>query len=240
MSRPVEGRIVNATVSRDAAGRYFVAVGCADCPCDPLPETDRAVGVDLGVETLATCSDGEKFANPRNIVKYEDKLAREQRRLSRKRKGGNNGKKQRRKVARIHAKIADSRRDRIHKTTTKLVGENQVIAAESLNVSGMVRNHKLAKHVEDAAFGEICRQLAYKCELRGMTFVQVGRFYPSSKTCSECGRVLEELPLSTRAWTCPACGASHDRDVNAAKNILAEGLRLLGGNGTAGHAGTSA
>lgn len=238
ISRPIAGRITSATISRDPAGRYHVSICCDDVPAEPLPASDGAVGVDLGIESLATLSTGEKVANPRALKKHERKLAREQRRLSRKQKGSSNRKKQQRKVARVHAKIADARNDYAHKLTTRLVRENQVIAAESLNVAGMVKNRHLAKHVADAGFGEVCRQLAYKAERHGRAFVQVGAWYPSSKACSSCGRVVGSMPLAVRSWECPACGAAHDRDVNAAKNILAEGLRILSELGTAGHAGT--
>lgn len=149
--------------------------------------------------------------------------------------------KQRKRVARIHAKIADARTDALHKVTTMLADENQVLCMEDLNAKGMVRNHHLAKAVSDASFGEFARLLEYKCAERGRTLVKVGRFYPSSKTCSACGHRLDALPLSVRVWDCPACGAHHDRDVNAARNILAEGKRVLSNTeGTAGHAGTVA
>ena len=181
------------------------------------------------------------------LKKYERKLAREQRRLSR-RKGARRDEKpsdrylkQRKRVARIHAKIADARTDALHKVTTMLADENQVLCMEDLNAKGMVRNHHLAKAVSDASFGEFARLLEYKCAERGRTLVKVGRFYPSSKTCSACGHRLDALPLSVRVWDCPACGAHHDRDVNAARNILAEGKRVLSNTeGTAGHAGTVA
>lgn len=184
---------------------------------------------------------------PRHLKKYERKLAREQRRLSR-RKGARRDEKpsdrylkQRKRVARIHAKIADARTDALHKVTTMLADENQVLCMEDLNAKGMVRNHHLAKAVSDASFGEFARLLEYKCAERGRTLVKVGRFYPSSKTCSACGHRLDALPLSVRVWDCPACGAHHDRDVNAARNILAEGKRVLSNTeGTAGHAGTVA
>lgn len=237
ISRPPEGRIVNATISKDAAGRYFVTLCCTGCSEELLPESSNAVGIDLGIENQIVCSNGEKIDNPRYAKRYEKKLAREQRRLSRKQIGSNNRKRQQRKVAKVHAKIADSRRDHIHKATTKLVRENQVIAAESLNVRGMLRNHRLAKHVADASFGEICRQLKYKTEWHGRTFVQVDAWYPSSKTCSVCGWMKSDLTLRDRGWGCEGCGARHDRDVNAAINVLNEGLKAL--NGTAGHAGTA-
>lgn len=149
--------------------------------------------------------------------------------------------KQRKRVARVHAKIPDARTDALHKVTTMLADENQVLCMENLNAKGMVRNHHLAKAVSDASFGEFARLLEYKCAERGRTLVKVGRFYPSSKTCSACGHRLDVLPLSVRSWDCPVCGAHHDRDVNAARNILTEGKRILSNTqGTAGHAGTVA
>ena len=247
VSRPLQGRFISVTVSLDAAGRYFATFLCTDVPTKNTPATDREVGIDLGVETLATLSDGRKIGNPRHLKKYERKLAREQRRLSR-RKGARRDEKpidrylkQRKRVARIHAKIADARTDALHKVTTMLADENQVLCMEDLNAKGMVRNRRLAKAVSDASFGEFARLLEYMCAERGRTLVKVGRFYPSSKTCSACGHRLDALPLSVRVWDCPACGAHHDRDVNAARNILAEGKRVLSNTeGTAGHAGTVA
>ena len=241
VSRPTEGRVLSATVKRVPSGKYFVTFCCTDVPAPDAPVADRGMlGIDAGVHDIATRSDGVALANPRNLEKAERKLAREQRRLSRKQKGSANRKKQRAKVARVHEKVANRRKDALHKFTTAAVRESQGIAVEDLNVSGMMRNRRLARAVSDASMSELLRQLEYKCARLGRDFVKVGRFYPSSKTCSECGHVLEELPLSARAWTCPVCGASHDRDVNAARNILAEGLRLLAENGTAGHAGTAA
>ena len=247
VSRPLPGRSLSVTVSLDAAGRYFASFLCTDVPAGDAPETDREVGIDLGVKSLATLSDGRKIENPRRLKKYERKLAREQRRLSC-RKGARRGEKpsgrylkQRKRVARIHAKIADARRDTLHKVTTMLADENQVLCMEDLNAKGMVRNRCLSKAVSDASFGEFARMLEYKCSERGRTLVKVGRWYPSSKTCSACGYRLVALPLSVRSWDCPVCGAHHDRDVNAAVNILAEGKRVLSNTeGTAGHAETEA
>lgn len=247
VSRPLQGRFMSVTVSLDAAGRYFATFLCTDVPSKDAPATDREVGIDLGVETLATLSDGTKIENPRGLERYERKLAREQRRLSR-RKGARKSEKQsrrylkqRKRVARIHAKIADARTDALHKVTTILADENQVLCMEDLNAKGMMKNHHLAKAVTDASFGEFARLLEYKCAERGRSFVKIGRFYPSSKTCSACGHRLDALPLSVRSWDCPACGAHHDRDVNAARNILTEGKRILSNTeGTAGHAGTVA
>ena len=247
VSRPLQGRFMSVTVSLDAAGRYFATFLCTDVPSKDAPATDRKVGIDLGVKTLATLSDGTKIENPRGLERYERKLAREQRRLSR-RKGARKSEKQsrrylkqRKRVARIHAKIADARTDALHKVTTMLADENQVLCMEDLNAKGMMKNHHLAKAVTDASFGEFARLLEYKCAERGRSFVKIGRFYPSSKTCSGCGHRLDALPLSVRSWDCPACGAHHDRDVNAARNILTEGKRILSNTeGTAGHAGTVA
>ena len=247
VSRPLQGRFISVTVSLDAAGRYFATFLCIDVPSKDAPATDREVGIDLGVETLATLSDGTKIENPRHLKKYERKLAREQRRLSR-RKGARKGEKQsrrylkqRKRVARIHANIADARTDALHKVTTMLADENQVLCMEDLNAKGMMKNHHLAKAVTDASFGEFARLLEYKCDERGRSLVKIGRFYPSSKTCSACGHRLDALPLSVRSWDCLACGAHHDRDVNAARNILTEGKRILSNTqGTAGHAGTVA
>ena len=247
VSRPLQGRFMSVTVSLDAAGRYFATFLCTDVPSKDTTATDREVGIDLGVKMLATLSDGTKIENPRGLERYERKLAREQRRLSR-RKGARKSEKQsrrylkqRKRVARIHAKIADARTDALHKVTTMLADENQVLCMEDLNAKGMMKNHHLAKAVTDASFGEFARLLEYKCAERGRSFVKIGRFYPSSKTCSACGHRLDTLPLSVRSWDCPACGTHHDRDVNAARNILTEGKRILSNTeGTAGHAGTVA
>ena len=237
ISRPVEGRILSATVKRVPSGKYFVVLCCADCPAPVAPEPIMDVlGIDAGVRDVATCSDGRRLANPRNLKRAEAKLRREQRRLSRKKAGSANRAKQRVRVARAHERVVNRRKDALHKFTTSVVRESQAVAVEDLNVAGMMRNHRLARALSDAAMSEMIRQLEYKCAWHGRGFARVGRFYPSSKTCSECGHVLAELPLSTRSWECPECGASHDRDLNAAVNIAREGRGIL--EGTAGHAGT--
>ena len=247
VSRPLQGRILSITISLDAAGRYFATFLCTDVPAKKASATNQEVGIDLGIGMLATLSDGTKVRNPHHLKKYERKLAQEQRRLSR-RKGARRGEKpsnrylkQRKKVARIHAKIAYARTDTLHKVTTMLADENQVLCMEDLNVKGMMQNSHLAKALSDVSFGVFARLLEYKCIERRRIFVKVSRFYPSSKTCSSCGHKLDALPLSVRSWNCPVCGAHHDRDVNAARNILAEGKRILSNTeGTAGHAGTVA
>lgn len=240
VSRMPQGGILSATVKQAPSGKYFVSLCCTDVPmAGPAPE-GTAVGVDVGIESLMTLSDGTKVENPKATKRLERRLAREQRRLSRKKKGSNNRERQRVRVARVQEKAANVRKDAIHKATSKLASENQAVCLEDLNVRGMLRNRRLSKAVADASFSEIARQLEYKCARRGGAVARVGRFYPSSKTCSACGHVLEELPLSARKWECPVCGAEHDRDVNAARNILAEGLRILEEQGTAGLAGTAA
>ena len=240
VSRPVEGRILSATVKRAPSGKYFCVLSVADAPVAPMPEGAVPVmGVDAGIASLAALSTGEKVANPKALAKGERKLAREQRRLSRRQKGSRRREKQKRKVALVHERIASQRKDAIHKATASIVRESQAVAVEDLGVRGMERNRHLAKAVADASMSEMIRQLGYKCAWHGRTFVKVSRWYPSSKTCSACGYVLGELPLSVREWTCPVCGASHDRDLNAAVNIAREGERLLRKDGTAGHAGTA-
>ena len=240
ISRPVKGRIVSATIKRVPSGKYFCVLCCTDCPePEAAPGAIAVLGIDAGVHDLMARSDGVKVANPKALARGERKLAREQRRLSRKRKGSASRRKQKRKVARIHERIANQRKDAIHKATTDAVRESQAIAVEDLNVRGMEKNRRLAKSVADASMSEMARQLEYKCSWYGRRFVKVSRWYPSSKMCSCCGHVLEELPLSIRAWTCPVCGCRHDRDLNAALNIAREGARLLNkADGTAGLAGT--
>jgi putative transposase len=226
-SRPLpdDAKIVNLTVSRDTSERYFVSI-LVETYVKPLKKAKAETGIDVGIKTLATTSDGEKLENPRPLVKREMRLKKLQRRLSRKVKGSNNHRKARLKVSRLHAKISDTRRDTLQKFTTKIIRENQAIYVEGLNVAGMVQNHNLAKHIADAAFGEIFRELGYKANWYGRTYLPLDTFFASSKLCSSCGHLLEELPLSVREWDCPACGVHHDRDINAAINIKREGQRL--------------
>jgi len=185
--------------------------------------TTSAVGIDAGLDTLVTLSTGEKVTNPRHERRDRARSAKAQRELSRKAKGSANRDKARRKVARVHARITDRRRDHLHKLTTRLVRENQTIVIEDLNVSGMVRNHSLARSISDAAWSEMRSMLEYKAEWYGRELIAVDRWFPSSKACSSCGRLAGSMPLHVRTWTCGGCGTFHDRDVNAAKNILAAG-----------------
>ncbi|SFP16548.1 transposase, IS605 OrfB family, central region [Actinomadura madurae] len=211
------------TVSLDAAGRWFASLLCEDTIVRP-PSVDRAVGVDAGVTSLVTLSNGEKITNPRHGHQKRKRLSRAHKDLARKRKGSANREKAKRKLARIHAQIADRRRDFLHKLSTRLVRENQTVVIENLNVAGMVRNRSLARVISDAAWRDLRAMLEYKADWYGREVVVVDRWFPSSKLCSVCGYKAAAMPLHVRAWVCAFCGTGHDRDINAAKNILAAGL----------------
>ena len=213
-------------VSREPDGRWYVTFTVDTDPPAPLAEAGHVVGVDLGVHDFAVTSDGERIPNPRHLERKARHLARYQRRMARCRDGSANRAKAAAKVARVHRKIRNARRDFLHRASTGLVRGSDLIVVEDLNVAGMVRNRHLARAISDCGWGEFRRQLAYKCERYGRTLVVIDRWYPSSKTCSACGHLLAELSLSTRGWMCPACRARHDRDVNAATNILAAGLAV--------------
>ena len=225
-SRQFSSDPTTVTVSKDQAGRYFVSCLCEFEPT-LLPVTDKKVGIDVGIKDLFVTSDGFKSGNPRYTAKYAAKLAKYQRRLAKKKLGSKNRLKAKVKVARIHAKISDCRLDSLHKLSHRLVNENQVICAENLAVKNLIKNPKLAKPIADASWGEFTRQLAYKADWAGRTYVEIDRFFPSSKRCSCCGFVKDKLLLDVRSWECPECGTPHDRDVNAARNILAAGLAVL-------------
>ncbi|MFE9881753.1 RNA-guided endonuclease InsQ/TnpB family protein [Streptomyces sp. NPDC005784] len=210
------------TVSQDAAGRWFVSLLCDDT-ITPAPAPPHAVGLDAGITSLVTLSTGEKITNPRHERRDRARLAKAQRELSRKTRGSANRAKARRKVARVHARIADRRRDHLHKLTTRLVRENQTVVIEDLTVRNMVKNRGLARAVSDAAWRDLRTMLEYKCAWYGRELVVIDRWFPSSKLCGNCGTIRAKMPLNVRAWTCE-CGTVHDRDVNAAQNILAAGL----------------
>jgi len=214
------------TVSKDPAGRYFISFRVL-CSPKVLPTITKSIGLDMCLAHAGITSEGQKIDNPRYLKKVLSRLKREQRSLCRKQKGSINREKQRLKVARLHARVADLRRDWTHKLTTSLVGRYDVICMESLSVKNMVKNHHLAQAIHDVAWGEIRRQLRYKCRWYGRQLVEIDRFYPSTKTCSFCSYVLPEIDRACRAWTCPSCGVVHDRDVNAAKNVLGAGTALL-------------
>ncbi|MEA5538505.1 RNA-guided endonuclease TnpB family protein [Limnoraphis robusta Tam1] len=215
------------TVRLDASGRWFVSLLVEDHTVKVLPQVEKTVGIDAGITSLIATSDGEKIVNPKHFKCLRYKLRQAQKALSRKVKGSNNREKARLKVARIHAAIADTRKDFLHKLTTRLVCENQTIAVEDLAVKNMMKNHKLAQAIADASWSELVRQLEYKCQWYGRTLVKIDRWFPSSKRCGHCGHVVDKLPLDIREWDCPECGMHHDRDINAAKNILAAGLAVI-------------
>ncbi|MEU5520825.1 RNA-guided endonuclease TnpB family protein [Streptomyces sp. NPDC047860] len=223
-SRPLPAGVepTTATVSRDAAGRWFVSLLCEDT-ITPAPVTTNAVGLDAGITSLVTLSTGEKITNPKHERRDRARLARAQRELSRKAKGSANRAKARLKVARVHARIADRRRDFLHKLSTRLVRENQTVVIEDLTVRNLLKNGMLARAISDASWTELRSMLEYKCAWYGRELVVIDRFFPSSKLCGACGTIAAKMPLNVREWTCD-CGTVHDRDVNAARNILAAGL----------------
>ena len=215
------------TVRLEASGRWVVSLLVDDHTVTALPQVDKAVGIDAGITSLIATSDGEKIANPKHFKRLRYKLRQAQKVLSRRVKGSNNREKARREVARIQAAVADARKDFLHKLTTRLVRENQTLAVEDLSVKNMLKNHKLAAAIADASWAELVRQLEYKCQWYGRTLVKIDRWFPSSKRCGNCGHVVDKLSLDVREWDCPECGTHHDRDINAAQNILAAGLAVI-------------
>ena len=226
-------------VSREPDGRWYVTFMIDGDDPEPLEPAGHAIGVDLGVKDFAVTSDGERVANPRHLERKAGNLARYQRRLARKQRGSVNRAKAMAKVARAHRKVRNARQDFLHRASTKLVRENDVIVIEDLAVGNMVRNRHLARAISDCGWAEFRRQLEYKCERYGRELVVIDRWYPSTKTCSACGRPLAALSLSTRHWTCPSCGTRHDRDINAAKNILAAGQAVSACGAGVRHSGSS-
>ena len=213
------------TVSRDAAGRWHISI-LVECLVGTLPQAESVVGIDAGITSLVTLSTGEKVTNPRHERRDRARLALAQRRLAKKQKGSANRARARIKVARVHARITDRRRDVLHKLSTRIIRENQRVIIEDLSVRNMVRNHALARAISDASWSELRAMLEYKADWYGRTVIAVDRFYPSSKTCSVCGVITATMPLNVREWMCASCGARHDRDVNAAKVLLAAGLAV--------------
>lgn len=211
------------TVRLNPSGQWYISLRFDDPRDLKLEPVSQSVGIDAGITSLITLSNGEKVANPKHFDQHYRRLRRAQKALSRKQKDSRNRDKARIKVARIHQQISNSRKDHLHKLTTRLIRENQTIAVETLAVKNMVKNPKLSKAISDAGWGELIRQLEYKAQWYGRELVKIDRWFPSSKRCGNCGHVVERLPLSIREWDCPKCGSHHDRDVNAAKNILAVG-----------------
>ncbi len=215
----------SVTITKDEANRYFISI-LVEEDIKPLEVTPKMVGLDLGLKSMVITSDGQTYGNPKFFAKDEKKLAKAQHRHAKKKKGSKNRAKARLKVARIHKKIADRRRNYQHQLSTHIIRENQVVCVESLSVKNMVKNHCLAKAISDVGWSEFVRQLEYKAEWYGRTLVKIDKWYPSSKRCFDCGHILDSLTLDVRSWTCPECGVVHDRDINAAQNILAVGLTV--------------
>ena len=236
--REIKGKIGKVTVTKTPSGKYFVSVFTEEEYISSLKKTGKSVGVDMGLKDLLVTSEGETFKNNRYTRRYECKLAKAQRHLSRKKKGSRGFENQRLKVARLHDKIANSRADYLHKCSISLVRKYDTICIEDLNVKGMVKNHRLAKSVTDASWGKFVTMLTYKAEWNGKNVVKVDRFFPSSQTCNVCGYVNKDIKdLSVREWECPECHTHHDRDVNAAINILHIGLNNNISAGTADYTG---
>jgi len=218
--------IQHCTISKTPVGKYYISFLC-EVEYNPIQKTNKSVGIDLGLKDFVITSDEIKFENHKYTIKYQKKLKREQQHLSRKVKGSSNRNKERLKVAKIHEKITNSRNDMLHKVSTNLIRNYDIICCEDLNILGMLQNDKLSKAISDVSWGKFLTYLQYKCDWNDKQLVKISRWFPSSKTCSDCGYILQDLPLSVREWICPNCGKIHDRDFNAAKNIKTEGLNLL-------------
>lgn len=225
-SRPLPSAPSTVTVIRESDGRWYISCR-VQASIAPAPETTQAIGIDLGLHAFAALSTGEKIANPRHLATRQKRLARLQRRLARKKKGSKNREKARIKVARAHAAARNARQDFLHKLSTRMIVENQTICVEDLAVSGMLKAKRHSRSIADAGWSEFVRQLAYKALWHGRTLVRIDRWHPSTKTCGACGTTGHVLTLADREWTCPDCGTIHDRDLNAARNILAEGLSVI-------------
>ncbi len=234
--RIIKGTIKTVTVNLDPSGKYYASILTEIEGENPAPSTEgRVIGVDLGLKHFAVTSDGNKvskYDNPKHLAKHEKNLKRKQQKLARKQKGSNSRNKYKKVVARVYERVSNSRADFLHKLSRKLVNENQVVVVENLHVKGMVRNHNLAKAISDVGWGMFTNFLAYKLDKKGGKLVEIDRWFPSSKLCSNCYHQVWEMPLDVRDWTCSHCGTHHDRDGNAATNIREEGIRLLKVDGT--------
>jgi putative transposase len=230
LHREINGEILFATISKLTTGKYYVSITC-EVQHKPYDKTGSSVGIDTGIKNLAILSDGTTYENIRSLNIKLKKLKYNQKQLSKKVKGSSSRNKQKQKLAIVHEKITNIRKDYLHKVSTEIVKNHDIISVEDLAVKNIMKNHKLAQAMSDVSLGSFYSMLEYKCSWNDKQFVKIDRFFPSSKTCSECGWINQDLTLNIREWTCLSCGETHDRDFNASKNILKQGLKILSGSG---------